>query len=211
MRQLIIISTTLALLAASSASRADDRAPEALERLQRGEVLVERIRSTESGGSVRVKALMQLDARTLWDYIASCDHVFAYVDGMQACALLAVRQEPGADISTVRQVIDKGWLVPEMEYTMEVRREPYSKVEFSLLEGNLERMQGLWLFEPLADDLGLLVTHEIHVQPSFPVPRWLIRRNMRKGIPDMLACLRGLTNGSQPGRHEDDLDRCPHR
>ena len=182
-----------------------------MQKLNSGKILVENVNTSGSGGSVKVQALMHLAASSLWTYIADCERVLEYVDGMQECELLEVRKEPGVDISKVHQVVDKGWMVPEMDYVIEVRREPWSKVDFHLLEGDLKAMQGSWRFEKVGDG-ELLVTHEIQVRPSFPVPRWLIRRSMRRDIPDMLACLRGLTDGSGPFPRSRDLERCPdHR
>lgn len=201
------------LLTAVSAARGVAGAPEldpaSWQRLASGEVLVQNVRTSESGGSVQVRALMHLDVETLWTYIASCDAVFEYVAGMRECELLEVRFEPCADVSKVRQVVDKGWLIPRMEYIIEVRREPYTRVDFRLLEGNLKTLQGEWRFTELEEEGGLLVTHEIQVQPSFPVPRWIIRRNMRRDLPNMLACLRGLTGGSGDLPEGADLARCP--
>lgn len=183
--------------------------PASLQRLTSGEVLVRNVRTSESGGSVQVRALMHLDVETLWTYIASCEAVFEYIAGMRECELLEVHNEPGADVSKVRQVVDKGWLIPTMEYTIEVRREAFTRVDFRLLEGNLKTIQGKWRFTELEEGRGLLVTHEIQVQPSFPVPRWIIRRNMRRDLPNMLACLRGLTGGSSDLLQDADLARCP--
>jgi ribosome-associated toxin RatA of RatAB toxin-antitoxin module len=200
-----------AVSAARSVAEAPELDPASWQRLASGEVLVEDLRTSESGGSVQVRALMHLEVETLWTYIASCDAVFEYVAGMRECELLEVHNEPGADVSKVRQVVDRGWLIPRMEYTIEVRREPYTRVDFRLLEGNLKAIQGEWRFTELEEGAGLLVTHAIQVQPSFPVPRWMIRRNMRRDLPAMLACLRGLTGGSGDLPQDADLARCPAR
>ena len=62
----------------------------------------------------------------------------------------------------------------------------------------------------LGDDKGVIVIHEIRVQPRIPVPRWLVRRSLRKDLPDMLACIRGLAKASGDDRRiADDLNRCP--
>ncbi|NNE06494.1 MAG: hypothetical protein HKO64_12705 [Xanthomonadales bacterium] len=192
---------------------ADDSVPAAvddeatLERLKRGEIVVENARTDESGGAVRVQALLHAQWQEVWEFIADCESVFRYVDGMRQCELLDTRIEGQADVSRIHQAVKKSWLTPLMEYTIEVRREPPSRVDFKLLEGDLKSMEGGWRFVETGD--GLLVTHEIRVRPSFPVPRWLVRRSMRKDIPDMLACLRGLVDGSGPQARNEDLARCP--
>lgn len=180
--------------------------PDLMARLLQGEIIVENIRLGDSGGSVRVQAYMPVDLQKLWDYIASCVSVFEYVDGLEACELISVRKEADADISIVHQAVDKSWLIPRIDYTIEVRRQPFSRVDFKLVEGDLKAMEGGWRFVAANDGAGIVVTHEIRVQPSFPVPRWLVRRSMRQDIPDMLACLRGLTGDFN---RDSDLKRCP--
>jgi ribosome-associated toxin RatA of RatAB toxin-antitoxin module len=184
-----------------------DYSPDAMERLRSGEVLVKNARTDESGGSVQVQALIHADVEVLWTFLASCDSVYQYVDGIRACEVISIEQQGEADVTILEQSVKKSWVIPRIDYVIRVRREPFSRVDFSLVEGELKAMEGGWRFEPVAE--GLIVSHEIRVQPSFPVPRWLLRRSMRKDLPDMLACLRGLVDGS--GRHsrEEDLKRCP--
>jgi ribosome-associated toxin RatA of RatAB toxin-antitoxin module len=183
--------------------------PELMARLLRVEIIVENVRLGDSGGSVRVQAYMPVDLQILWDYIASCVSVFEYVDGLEACELVSVREEADADVSIVHQVVDKSWLIPRIDYTIEVRRQPLTRVDFKLVEGDLKAMEGGWRFVPANDGTGIVVTHEIRVQPSFPVPRWLVRRSMRNDIPDMLSCLRGLTADASLINRDSDLKHCP--
>jgi ribosome-associated toxin RatA of RatAB toxin-antitoxin module len=180
-----------------------------MERLVRGEVLVENVRTDEAGGSVRVQALLHSDLGEIWAYVASCESVFEYVEGLRDCELLKVVEGYGSDTTILRQVVKKSWIIPKIEYTMEVRRQPPGRIDFKLIEGDLKVMEGGWRFNSLPGQEGTVVTHEIRVQPAFPVPRWLIRRSMGKDIPDMLACLRGLTDGSGNHSRDDDLWRCP--
>lgn len=212
------LSTLLLFCVVSAAAAADGidggvAGFTALDRLQRGEVLVYNARTDESGGSVRAQVLMHTDARTVWDYIADCERVFLYVDGLRDCEVLAIEREGenglGADVTTLRQAVDKSWAVPRMDYVLSVRREPWDRVDFSLVEGDLRVLEGGWRFLELAEGKGLVVTHEIRVRPKYAVPRWLLRRSMRRDVPDMLACLRGLTGGSGDALEQEDLARCP--
>lgn len=182
---------------------------EVMTRLLEGEIIVENVRLSDSGGSIRVQAYVPGDIQKLWDFIASCASLFRYVDGLEACELISVRKEADADISIVHQVVDKSWLIPKIDYTIEVRRQPMSRVDFKLVQGDLKAMEGGWRFITVNDGAGTLVTHEIRVQPSIPAPRWLIRRSMRKDIPDMLACLRGLTGDQSLTDQSSDLKHCP--
>jgi len=47
------------------------------------------------------------------------------------------------------------------------------------------------------------------VRPAAPVPRFLVRRNLRGSMPDLLACVRALANGSgSDDLRRQDLARC---
>jgi hypothetical protein len=69
-------------------------------------------------------------------------------------------------------------------------------------------MEGTWRFDE--DPAGTLVDYAVRIQPGVPAPRFIVRRNVQKGMPDLLACVRGLAGGSGSSRQlESDLDRCP--
>ena len=182
---------------------------EAMARLRKGEILAEDARTGEPGGAARVQTLMHSDLQELWAYISSCDSAFKYVKGMRECELLAVEHGVNSDTTRLHQVVKKSWVVPGIDYIIEVRRQPPHRIDFKLIEGNLKALEGGWRFNVLPDEQGIVVTHEVRVQPDFPAPRWLIQRSMRKDVPDMLACLRGLTDGSGDFPRSEDLKRCP--
>ena len=182
---------------------------EAMARLRKGEILVEDARIGEPGGAARVQTLMHSDLQELWGFIASCDSVFKYVKGLRECELLNEEYGTNSDTTRLRQVVKKSWVIPAIDYIIEVRRQPPDRIDFKMIEGNLKALEGGWRFNVLPDEQGIVVTHEVRVQPDFPAPRWLIRRSMRKDVPDMLACLRGLTDGSGDFPRSEDLKRCP--
>ena len=182
---------------------------EAMARLRKGETLVEDARTAEVGGAARVQTLMHNNLKELWGFIASCDMTFKYVKGLKTCELLSVEHGVNVDTATLHQVVKRSRIIPKIDYIMEVHRQPPGRIDFKLIEGNLQVMEGGWRFNVLPDEQGIVVTHEVRVQPGFPAPRWLIRRSMRKDIPDMLACLRGLTRGSGEFPSSRDLKRCP--
>lgn len=183
---------------------AEDRPDEAtLERLVRGEILLLDARSSEAGGSARVQVLIQASAEAVWNVIVSCGQSFIFVDGLRQCEVL----EEDRNRALVQQVVKKGWLVPRQEFSFESLRQPYRDIHFNLVEGNLKSMRGSWQFTELAQ--GLLVDYEIHVRPGLPVPGFIVSYVMRKGMPDLIACIRGLSGGS--GSEENaqaDLGRC---
>lgn len=162
----------------------------ALERMRAGEIVVEEVRLEETGGTVRVSAFMATPARTAWEIVSGCDEARRYLIGMERCEVLI--NEPGRALT--HHVVDPGLLAPMMDYRFETIREPYHRMEFELTEGNLKQMEGYWQFEPREG--GIVVEHELRISPTTPAPRWLVRRKLRKDLPRMMSCIRGLSDGS---------------
>ncbi|NNK38234.1 MAG: hypothetical protein HKP03_07115 [Xanthomonadales bacterium] len=197
--KLLTLVLACALFSAAEGSGMDVRS-----RLEAGEIVALDTSSQGSGGSARMQMLVQAPARAIWDVIISCELAFTFVDGLEHCEVL----EDTGDRALVHQVVKRGWPVPKQDYVFESLREPYRRIGFRLVEGNLKTMEGYWRFEESAE--GTLVDHEVVIEPGLPVPRFLVRRNIEKDMPDLLACVRGLAAGLiGPDRAGDDLARCP--
>lgn len=151
-----------------------------------------------------MQILVQAPPQAIWNVIISCDLAFVFVDGLTYCEVL----EEAGDRALVHQVVKRGWPIPAQDFTFESLRQPYTEIVFRLVEGNLKVMEGYWRFTILPE--GTLVDYQVRIQPEIPAPRFIVRRNIRKGMPDLLACVRGLAGGSgEEARVQADLDRCP--
>jgi hypothetical protein len=178
--------------------------PERMPQLLSGNILHEYTRMDESGGAIRAEILMRTQVEDVWAILQGCGKAFIFVDGMEQCEILKQTLE----YALIHQVVDTGLLAPTLNYRYESEKQAYERMEFRLVEGNLRVLQGSWGFEDLKE--GLLVTYNMRVQPGFPIPRFLVRMSLRRMIPDMLACIRGLVDGSVSSEsNREDLDRCP--
>ena len=177
-----------------------------LQRMLRGEVLVQTVHEEKSGGAARVTAVFHANIERVWAVIESCKHQFTYVRGLEYCEVL----DSGKSFMKKRHRVNNNWYTPTIDFTFYASTSSDTLGEFHLLEGNLKVMEGRWEFQRLADRDALLVTHEIRIRSRFPAPRWLVRRVLKKDLPDMLGCMRGLAAASgNPIRLADDLTRCP--
>jgi len=193
---------SLALAPAPGAAQLPD--PDTLGRLERGDVVAREARTDEKGGSARMLILAEAPARALWEVVVSCEKAFVFVEGLRACEVL----EDHGDRVLVHQVVKQSWLIPTQDFVFESIREPYRRIGFHLVEGNLRSMQGEWRFAET--EHGTIVDYEIGVEPAMPVPAFLLRRSVRKDMPDLLACIRALAGGSLlgPAGRASDLGRC---
>ena len=198
---LIVVTGTQVCVAASSDLNDDDVA-----RLKRGEILLQTIHADKSGGAARVTALFHSNADSVWDVIGYCKYEFIYVRGLKECEMLKGDQFQ----MTMHHRLRNSWYTPTLDFTFEARREPGGNGQAHLVDGDLKVLEGQWKLIPLADKNHVIVVHEIRIQPKIPAPKWLERRRLRKDLPGMLACIRGLARASGNQRHiEDDLEQCP--
>ena len=176
---------------------------ERLERLGNGEILLLEARTDELGGSARVQAIIHAPAKAAWDVIISCEQTFTFVKGLKNCEII----EDAGNRALIHQVVKTSWLVPTQDFVFESLRDPYHEIKFQLVEGNLKAMQGKWQFTESPD--GLLVDYEIRIRPGIPVPAFIVSWVIRRGMPDLIACIRGLADGSgSTERVTEDLGRC---
>lgn len=198
----VLVTLMLLALHAPPAARADERAPD--ERLLAGEIVARESLSDAAGAGAHMQVLVQAPPRKVWEVIVSCELAFAFVDGLQACEVV---EDTGAR-AVVHQVVNQGWLSPTYDFEFESLRQPWERIDVHLLSGNLRVLDARWLFE--AFEGQTLVDYQVTIQPALPAPRFLVRRNLRRGVPDMLACIRALAGGSGSAEvQRQDLARCP--
>lgn len=186
-----------------SAGTESQLAPENMLRLRSGEILYEHSRKDEAGGTIRVEILVRAAVEDVWVLVEGCEHNFVYVKGLKTCEVL----EHTNEYDLIREVVKGGAFSPTQDYTFKVKRQPFSRMDFKLVEGSLKAMEGSWEFNDVAE--GVAIVYQLHVQPGMSAPRFMVRRNIRKTIPNMLACIRGMVNGSGSAeQNEKDLDRC---
>jgi len=110
----------------------------------------------------------------------------------------------------MRHRIRNSWYTPTLDFTFEANREPGGDGQAHLIDGDLKVLEGSWKLSPVANENSVIVVHEIRIQPKLPAPEWLVRRNLQRDLPAMMACIRGLAKASGDNGHiECDLNHCP--
>jgi len=147
---------------------------------------------------------MQTRVEKIWEVIYSCENAFKFLAGLKLCEVL----EDDGLITLTRQVVKRGWLVPVQDYTFRTLRVPFKHVEIQRIEGKPEIIEASWDF--IAMPQGVVVIYEIRIKPDVPAPRFIVRRIMRRGILEMISCIRALAGGSVTAEVEiRDLGFCP--
>lgn len=175
-------------------------------RLRQGEILHTYIRKDEPGGAVRAQVFIWSDIQSAWQLLKGCGKAFVFVDGLEVCDIL----EMGPEGARIHQVADPGILAPEQDYIYRASYQPPGRMDFELVEGSLETLEGSWQFSEMPG--GFVIDYEMRVHTGLAIPRFLVRYSLRRTVTHMLACIRGLLQGSRDAdMSERDLDRCPGR
>lgn len=199
---IVILLALFAPAAALAAGLSDDE----LVRAQAGEILLQTIDKQKPGGAARVTAVFHSNANVVWDIIGYCKYAFIYIRGLQQCEVL----EPGLYYTRMHHRLRSSWYAPTLDFSFEASRSAANQGEVHLIDGNLKVLEGRWDLVALTGAQDILVSHEIRIQPKILVPKWLVRRSLRKDLPNMLACIRGLAGASGDNRRIAlDLKRCP--
>jgi hypothetical protein len=177
---------------------------ETMSRLRLGEIVVESTQVDEKGGAVKASLMIWAPVKDIWAIVYSCENAFIFLADLEVCEVL---EDNGDDIMT-RQVINRGWPVPRQDYTFRTHRVPFTRADIQLVEGTLSFMQASWEYINMPE--AVVVIYKVRLQPDFPAPRFLVRRTLKNGTNELLACVRGLAGGSGSAeRIKEDLDQCP--
>ena len=175
-------------------------------RLLGGEIIVRDTRFDEKGGSALALGVYRVDTERLWATIGDCAANARFVRGLQFCEV--TEETPTSAVTRQRLKAYRFW--PGFEYTFETVRKPYEWIRIRLREGELKALEGSWRFQPLPEGDGVLVAHNVRVQPNLPVPRWLARRTVHRDLASLMACLRWEVRGwDEPRQRGTDREACP--
>ncbi len=175
------------------------------DRLRAGEIVLRARRTDEAGGGGLALALFEIDVETLWNLVGDCDANRRFVQGLRDCEVF----DETRTTARTRQALKPFTFLPTLAYEFETVRRPHEWIRIRLVDGDLKSLAGSWRFAPMEGG-WLLVSHDIHVRPAMPVPRWLARRTVQSDLAAMMACLRWEARAwPDPRQRGLDRQRCP--
>lgn len=178
----------IALLLAGSASGWD---AEQQAELADGQVVVETL-ALKRGEPARVKAAIQIpaDPETVWSVMVDCAAAPEYVPNMKSCKVL----EKHDNYELIEHRVKISFLLPGVTYVFRADYRPHAEIEFNRVSGGLRHLSGTWKLTTAGPGVTQ-VDYVVSLRPGFPVPRWLVRRSLKKDLPNVLRALRARVAG----------------
>lgn len=184
------IFSFLAVWALSAASaNAFELTPKAHAALKRGEAYAE-VSPDPDGVAGRVRAVIDIDApvQHVWRVMTDCAAAKMMISTLTSCRIVEGEQSRGWD---VREHITRRNLVfPGMRIVFRSDYEPFSRIRFRLVEGDLKVEQGEWRLQALDGGRRTRVFYDNRLAVDWPVPKALMREALRKDTPKVLMNLR---------------------
>ena len=167
-------------------AQAQELDKDVLQQVLDGEVYV--MTEPREGSRIgRVHAAVYIDAPTsiIWQAMTQCDESIEFVPRMKICEEI----EAEGSRHVIRHEIKYFKLWPRQKYVFEADFVDEQQVDFRRLSGDLKHLEGQWRLERQAAG-GTLVRYWVDMDPGGFVPKRLVRRALRKDLPELMNALR---------------------
>jgi len=179
----------LAAAALAGGVQAFEPSPKAQAMLARGEAHAD-VSADPDGISGRVRGVVDIDAppKHVWKVMTDCATARKMMANVIGCRILSGDQARGWDVR--EHVTRRNLIFPGMRIVFRSDYEPYRRIRFNLVEGDLKLQQGEWRLQPLRGGKGTRVFYENRLAVDWPAPKAMIREALRKDTPKVLVNLR---------------------
>lgn len=130
-------------------------------------------------------------AERVWRAMTDCSYAAKMVTNVTRCRVL--KQGPGWDIR--EHVTSGNMFLPAIRNVFRSDYEPYRRIRFHRVDGDLKAMEGEWGLAPLNDGRWTRVTYENRLAARIAAPAFAIRAGLRKDTPKVLENLRRIFTG----------------
>ena len=106
-----------------------------------------------------------------------------------------------SDSSIMQCKIEPGFFLPPIRYTVDSKYDHGRSIQFHSVAGDIKDFRGQWLVEPGSEPGKTHVSYSMHVNPGWPIPRWLVQEGVKSELPKTLKALKQriheITSGSR--------------
>ncbi|OYX04652.1 MAG: polyketide cyclase [Caulobacter vibrioides] len=159
--------------------------------LAKGEAYAE-VFPDPDGVSGHVKGVVDVNAppEKVWRTMTDCAAAKVMITTLAVCRTVEGEMVRGWDIR--EHVTRRNLVFPGMQIVFRSDYEPYSRIKFRLVGGDLKVQQGEWKLQPLGDGRRTRVFYDNRLAVDWPIPKALIREALRKDTPKVLMNLKRL-------------------
>ena len=184
----LLLAFGLLVFATPSLVGAAELSDEERAKLQQGEAVV---RTLEIEGNRRVEAFILIDApvEEIWRVMLDCAAAPEFVPNMRRCEVFDTAEDESWQI--IEHEVKYGWIAPRTVYRFRAEYEAGRHIHFERISGDLRHLKGDWRLQPASQEgASILVSYSVFIDPGILVPGFMVRRALRRDVPDVLHALR---------------------
>ncbi len=139
-----------------------------------------------SGIRIQAGAVVNADARTMWDTLTDYNNLARFVPGMRVSRLVSA---PNARVKLLEQRGEGGLIalvIPD-QVVFAIDEHPTSRIEFRSVSGGLAAVQGEWVI--LGDQAPIRLGYRARVVPALPPPPLLTDDYVQREIAQRMDAL----------------------
>ncbi len=173
-----------------------------LSQLASGRPVVRVSRDRDGGAAALVFGSIEIDAprSVIWDIMVDCDRAPDLIPGLKSCEVVEGGPDGRWDIREHR--IKFGPVFNDVVNIFRSDYIPNREIQFHLVGGDLKTQEGAWRLENVsADRSRTRVIYHARLAIGRPVPRFLIRRSIRKDMPRIFHTLKKTAEFAAHGAH----------
>lgn len=184
------LAAILALAAMAAPAGAEPLPAEASKPLKAGLPWIS-VTLDPDGESANIHAAIDIPApaERIWKMMTDCKYAARLVANVTECRIL----KQGANWD-VREHVTKGnMLLPTLRNVFRSDYEPYRRIKFHRVDGDLKIMQGEWGFTGFNAGKWTRVTYQNKLSAKILAPPIVVRAGLRKDTPKVLVNLRTVS------------------
>ncbi|CAN5231206.1 SRPBCC family protein [soil metagenome] len=184
-----LATTLIAALALATPVHAAALSPKAQAALARGEAYAE-VTPDPDGVSGKVSAVIDIDAAPakVWAVMTDCATAGKMITNLARCTIVSGDIKRGSDVR--EHVTHRSLFLPAMRIVFRSVYEPFTRIRFERVGGDLKVEQGEWRLQALRGGAATRVFYENRLAVDWPIPKALLRDGLRKDTPKVLVNLR---------------------
>jgi uncharacterized protein YndB with AHSA1/START domain len=190
-----LAAISIAAIAASAGAAAAAPAPSgwspnpatAIE-LSHGQAWAEVLPAPDGAGLIHAAIDIAAPPVTVWRIMTNCAYAQKLVVTVTSCKVL--RSDPAGAWDIREQVTSGSFIIPEIHNIFRSDYQPYARIVFRKVGGDLKTEDGEWRLEPLNGGAGTRVIYINHIAANILAPAAMVREGMRRDTPKVLMNLR---------------------
>jgi uncharacterized membrane protein len=134
--------------------------------------------------------IIESPVKPVWNVVCDKEAAVAYMKNLKSAKVLEQGREDGLKFQVVEQEVKPSLFPVTYTYSLKHVMQPYSKINFRRVSGEMKEVEGSWRFLPLEGGTKMMLVYELQVTPGKLIPGFVMRSSLRKGLPEALTSVR---------------------